>query len=123
MPPVVTVVDGASGNPICDPGFAVVSCTGAIPSGPLSIYPCDGTTNFGCDASADGGADRCRFSVGGLNDSAFGNTCTLTVSAPGFVSATVAGVVSGVGGCVDPVSASRITVTLAPTSDAAVSSK
>jgi hypothetical protein len=111
-PPVLTIVDGASGNPVCDPTFAIVDVNASNPIVIADVQPCDGTSGVTCPGSP--GEEKpgpCRFILNGLGSSSVG---TLEVSAPGYLSSEVLGVSGGVGGCVPYRAPSQLTVSLWP---------
>lgn len=110
FPPILTVVDVMTGAPICDPSFSVVHCT--YDPGPISSFPCG--VGDCSSSSPDGAPPPCQFLLK-LAPSVGANSCTLSVTAPGYATTTVDGVVSGIGGCVPTmIPGSNITVTLTP---------
>ena len=111
-PPVLTVVDGANGAPICDPTFAIIDLNASNPIAISDVQECDGTSGVACPGSpGETQPGPCRFLLNGL-DSASVNA--LEVGAPGYASVEVDGVSSGVGGCVPYRAPSQLTVALPP---------
>jgi len=94
--PVLTVL-GSNGQPVCD--ATLVSAD----SPDESLEPCSGTS--GCTG-------KCSYTV---NDPGASSTFAVTVTAPGYLSATVSGLVNGGCGCqADCPAAQQNTVTLQP---------
>ena len=93
LPAVFTIVDGVSGDPICDPTFAVER--DASTAVQATAYQCLGATPFGCPAvpTTDGQPQPCVFIVYG--SFVTGQSYTVAVSAPGYLTSQVAGVTGG----------------------------
>jgi hypothetical protein len=107
-PPVITVVNAATGQPICD-ATVLAACAGFDAGMPLVTFP-----------AGDGGADDCSYGVvqlaadGGLYAVApLAYTCSLEVSKSGFASMTVPNVGPQGGGCT-PATPQVVTVKLPP---------
>jgi hypothetical protein len=119
IPPVLTVVNAATGSPICDPTFAIDSSDAGASD--VAAVDCSGGTPYGgCPAPpSDGGVAPCQYALLGLSGQ-FGlgtSSFTIDVSKSGFQSVTVPDVVTGVGGCVAFQAASQVTVKLTPLVD------
>lgn len=111
-PPVLTVVDGTNGDPICDPTFALIDVNASSPIAVTNVQQCDGTSGVACPGSpGETQPGPCRFLLNGLDSS---RVSALEVSAPGYLSFEVDGVSVGVGGCVPYRAASQLTVALPP---------
>ena len=111
-PPVVTVVDGSNGSPICDPTFAVAEVNADNPMVIVEVEACDGASNLLCPgAPLDAGPGPCRFALTGLGDS---GVRRLEVSAPAYLPSTASNVMGGFEGCTSSAAASQITVALFP---------
>jgi hypothetical protein len=114
-PPIFTVVDIATGQPICDPTFTVldVSAGGIIPGTVEGGYPCDGMGLYGCPAR-DGGAGPCQFALEAIGAMPPTSQYTIEVGAPGYSPSTAYDVTSGQLGCGIDLPASQSTVALTP---------
>lgn len=100
--PTLNLWDAITGAPICDPTFSVLAVSGVNGGGVStsngqSVVLCGATPPAGCPTVApDGGTLACTFAV--LTQ--FHTTVTIGVSAPGYATATVPGLASGLEGCV-----------------------
>jgi hypothetical protein len=110
-PPVLTVVDGSNGTPICNPTFAIVNVNASNPIVIADVVECDGTSGLACPGSPGEQPGPCRFVLERLGSSSVG---TLEVSAPGYLPFEILGVAGGVGGCVPYRAPSQVTVSLFP---------
>jgi hypothetical protein len=111
-PPVLTIIDGSTGNPICDPTFALVDGNASSPMVITNVQECDGTSGVPCPGSpGETQPGPCRFM---LNALAGPSVSTVEVSAPGRISSEVVGVTGGVGGCVPYLAPAEFTVSLLP---------
>lgn len=107
LPPIITVVSSDTGSLICDATFTVLDSpdAGYVPTGAAVCNA--GVPVGGCPVDAS-----CQYALMGLHPAL--GPYTIEVSAPGFDSAVVGDVSSGVAGCVPTMAATERTVTLSP---------
>jgi len=103
--PAILTLARADGSPItCDATFELVDADGGAQpgSGDLGATLC-GSTDAGseCTSPPDAGAGTCSYALLALQTGVAAATpVDIRVSEPGYESAVVTGIVSGVGGCV-----------------------
>jgi hypothetical protein len=93
LPPVFTVVDGSTAAPICDATFVVE--LDASTSVQATTYRCSAADRIGCPviSTTDGQAPPCVYLLYGLLQT--GQSYTVAVSAPGYLTSVVTGVTEG----------------------------
>jgi hypothetical protein len=93
LPPILTIVDGSTGAPVCDPTFVVeLDASTAVQA---TSYRCLAADRIGCPviSTTDGQPPPCVFLLYGLFET--GQSYTVAVSAPGYLTSQVAGVAGG----------------------------
>jgi hypothetical protein len=98
LPPILTIVDGATDNPICDATFTVETNADASTAPDAGAYRCDGTTSYGCPAfSTTDVPQPCVFALLGLAiaSASPANSYTVAVGAPGYLTTQVTDVAGG----------------------------
>jgi hypothetical protein len=111
--PVLTVVNAATGAPLCDPTVALL-LPGDGGLEPLTYSDCPTTQAPGCPSpAADGAPPPCAFALSMFGEGSLGKG-TIAVSAPGFETASVPNVANGNEGCPPEFAASSVTVQLSP---------